>query len=156
VAQECGLLRFIHLSLKEIRMGEQQNLAMVRKAFEKLGAMDMNGFMDTLSEDVEWETPGPQEVLPFAGTHHGRQAVADWFGKMNELEEVQRFEPQEFLANGDKVVVLGESRVKVRSTHRVVDDHWFHVYTVRDGHITHFREAYDTAAEVAAHQAKAI
>lgn len=135
-------------------MAEQQNLQVVQSAFEKLGTRDMAGFMDILAEDVEWETPGPTDVLPFAGTHHGRKAVAAWFEKMNEVEEVQKFEPQDFLAKDDKVVVLGQSRVKVRSTERVIDDHWFHVYTVRDGHITHFREAYDTAAEVAAHQAR--
>jgi len=135
-------------------MGEQQNLQVVQAAFEKLGAMDMDGFKDMLAEDVEWETPGPRDVLPFAGTHHGREAVVAWFEKMNEVEEVQKFEPRDFLAKDDKVVVLGESRVKVRATERVIDDHWFHVYTVRDGHITHFREAYDTAAEVAAHRAR--
>lgn len=134
-------------------MAEQQNLQVVRAAFERLGAMDMDGFTALLADDVAWETPGPTDVLPFAGTHTGPQAVAAWFRKMNELEEVQQFEPEDFLAKDDKVVVLGHSRVKVRATGQVLDDHWFHLYTVRDGHITHFREAYDTAAEVAAHQA---
>lgn len=133
-------------------MAEQQNLQVVQKAFEKLGSKDTDGFMALLAEDVEWEAPGPTDVLPFAGHHRGREAVAAWFGKLNELEEVQRFEPHDFLAKGDKAVVLGQSRVRVRATDRVLDDHWFHVYTVRDGKISHFREAYDTAAEVAAHQ----
>ena len=133
-------------------MAEQQNLQVIRTAFERLGAQDAEGFMQLLSDDIEWATPGPPELLPFAGVHRGPQAVAAWFQKLNELEDVQRFEPTDFLAQGDKVVVLGESRVKVRATDRVLDDHWFHVYTVRDGKITRFREAYDTAAEVAAHQ----
>jgi ketosteroid isomerase-like protein len=132
-------------------MAETENLRIVRLAFEKLGAQDMQGFMDTLAEDVIWETPGPADALPFAGVHRGRDEVAAWFTKLNELEEVQRFEPEDFLAKGDKVVVLGRSRVRVKATDRVIDDHWFHVYTVRDGKIAHFREAYDTAAEVAAH-----
>lgn len=137
-------------------MAEQQNLQLVQTAFEKLGARDTEGFMALLAEDVEWDAPGPKEVLPFAGQHRGRQAVVDWFQKMNELEDVQKFEPQDFLAKGDKVVVLGDSRVRVRATNRVVDDHWFHVYTIRDGKIAQFREAYDTAAEVAAHQASPL
>ena len=136
-------------------MAQAQALKVVRNAFEKLGAQDMQGFMNLLADDVEWDTPGPREVLPFAGLHHGPQEVADWFGKLNEVEEVQLFEPEEFFAKDDKVVVLGRSRVKVRATDQVIDDHWFHVYTVRGGRITHFREAYDTAAEVAAHQARA-
>lgn len=134
-------------------MTERQNLQVVKTAFEKLGTQDIDGFMATLADDVEWETPGPVDVLPFAGTHHGKQAVAAWFQKMNELEEVQQFEPEDFMAQGDKVVVLGKSRVRVRATDRVLNDHWFHVYTIRDGHIAHFREAYDTAAEVSAHLA---
>lgn len=133
-------------------MSEQGNLRVVQSAFEKLGAKDIDGFMATLAEDVEWDTPGPKEVLPFAGLHRGREAVAAWFGKMNELEEVQQFEPRDFLVKDDKVVVLGHSRVRVRKTNRIVEDHWFHVYTIRDGKISHFREAYDTAAEVAAYE----
>lgn len=133
-------------------MAEKENLQVVQSAFERLGAQDAEGFMALLSDDVEWATPGPPDVLPFAGTHRGPRAVAAWFTQLNALEDVQRFQPTDFLAQDDKVVVLGESRVRVRATDRVIDDHWFHVYTVHEGKITRFREAYDTAAEVAAHQ----
>jgi ketosteroid isomerase-like protein len=62
-------------------MAEQENLRVVQSAFEKLGTKDMQGFMDTLAEDVIWETPGPADALPFAGVHHGRDEVAAWFTK---------------------------------------------------------------------------
>ena len=44
--------------------------------------------------------------VPFAGTWKGRQQVEQFFSRMSEVQDVVEFEPEEFIAQGDKVIVL--------------------------------------------------
>ncbi|WP_376915758.1 nuclear transport factor 2 family protein [Paraburkholderia sp. OAS925] len=62
------------------------------------------------------------------------------------------FEPLEFIASGDRVVVLGMQRWHVHTTGSTYEDEWAHVFTVENGKITKFTEYHDTAAEAAAHR----
>jgi ketosteroid isomerase-like protein len=69
-----------------------------------------------------------------------------------ESETFTKFEPTEYIAEGDKVVVLGEFDVNVTATGKSYSSDWVHVMTVKDGKVTAFREYFDTAAANHAHQ----
>ena len=129
-------------------MTESENLATVRRAFAALGKNDMKKLKGLLSADVEWRTPGPLDVLPFAGVHKGPDAVAAWWKKLGESEEAIRFEPQDFIPYEDKVIVTGDSDMRVKSTGKELSAEWVQIYTLKDGKICGFREFYDTAQEV--------
>lgn len=129
-------------------MTEQQNLETVRRAFTALGKNDMHQLKGLLSPNVEWHAPGPKEVLPFAGVHKGPDAVAQWWKKLGESEEALHFEPKDFISHDDKVIVTGDSEMRVKSTGKTVSAEWVQIYTLRDGKIVNFREFYDTAQEV--------
>ena len=60
------------------------------------------------------------------------------------------FEPQEFVAQGDTVVVLGHYRFRPKTTGIAYDTDWAMVWWFRDGKIVKFQIHYDTATEVAA------
>ena len=66
--------------------------------------------------------------------------------------DIAFFEPAEFIAQGDKVVVLGSSKATVKSTSRSYETDWVHVFTVKDGKVTNFAEFFDTAAATKAFQ----
>lgn len=87
-------------------------------------------------------------AIPFAGTRHGREAVAEWFGILADTVEFRRFEPSgfEFVAQGDTVVVQGNEQVTARTTGRTFDQQWVQFMTLRDGKVARFREFTDTAA----------
>ncbi|MGH2598551.1 MAG: nuclear transport factor 2 family protein, partial [Dehalococcoidia bacterium] len=89
---------------------------------------------------------------PLAGTRRGRDQVADWFAALDEAEEILRFEPREFFADGNMVLVLGFEQVRVRATGRTYENHWAFVFTVREGKITQLRAYHDTAAMAAAYR----
>jgi uncharacterized protein len=129
-------------------MTEAENLATVRRAFAALGKNDMGKLKSLLSPDVEWRTPGPTDVLPFAGLHRGPDAVAAWWKKLGESEEAIRFEPKDFIPYEDKVIVTGDSDMRVKSTGKELSAEWVQIYTLKDGKIIDFREFYDTAQEV--------
>jgi uncharacterized protein len=129
-------------------MTEQQNLETVQRAFAALGKNDMNQLRSLLSPDVEWHTPGPKEILPFAGIHKGPDAVVQWWKKLGEAEEALHFEPKDFIPHNDKVIVTGEGEMRVKSTGKKLSGEWVHIYTLKDGKIVDYREFYDTAQEV--------
>lgn len=133
-------------------MSEQQNLEIVRRGYEAFGRGDIDALLAILDEQVEWITPGPAS-LPTAGRRTGREQVRGFFAAVNEVYEIQRFEPKTFVADGERVVVLGEDTAKVRATGTVVHEHWAHAFTVRDGRVVQFQEYLDTAATVAELQA---
>lgn len=129
-------------------MSAEKNISVVQALYAAFGRGDMATVMVGLTDDVEWVLPGPKEVIPFAGTHHGREAVAQFFLKMNETLEFEQLEPREFVAQGDKVVVLGHSRDRMKSTGRTIENEWAAVVTLRDGKVARYQIYEDTAALV--------
>jgi ketosteroid isomerase-like protein len=108
-----------------------------------------------MSEDVVWDTPGTPDAIPHAGLKRGREGVADFFSTLAATEEITHFEPREFVAQGDKVVVEGNYKGSVTATRRQYDIDWLQVFTIDAGKIKSFREYLDTAALGDAHRAAA-
>jgi ketosteroid isomerase-like protein len=109
----------------------------------------MPSLLDVLSEDVEWVYQGPS-VIPFAGTRHGREGVVEFFSLLGESLEFEQFELREFVAQDDRVVVVGFERNLIKATGRTFEQEWVHDFTLRDGKISKVRSFEDTAAYVAA------
>ena len=125
-------------------MGTAENLQVVREGYAAFGRGDVAGLLALMAEDVAWEIPGAG--LPLAGTYRGREGVANFFQKLGEQTEILDFQPREFLADGDRVLVVGWESFKVKATGRVAEAHWIMSFTVRDGKISAFREYTDTKA----------
>ena len=126
-------------------MSEADNVSVVQRAFEAFGRGDAPAFLSLLSEDVEWTIAGPPSV-PYAGERRGREGVAEFLKAIGGAVEMERFEPQEFIAQGDKVAVVGFERARLRSTGKAFDNPWVLLFTLRDGKITRFRSYEDTHA----------
>ena len=132
-------------------MSETTNTEIVQNAYGKFGSGDIPGLLSLLTDDIDWETPHVENA-PFTGNRLGLKEVAEFFQLLNESEDFAYFEPTEFIAQGDKVVVLGRSKATVKSTDRSYETDWVHIFTVNDGKITHFHEFFDSAAATRAFQ----
>ena len=124
-------------------MSEQGNVQVVQEAYAAYKRGDIQTILDRLSKDVEWIAPG---VEPVAGTYHGPDEVARFFRQVNEISEFSSFEPGEYVAQGDRVVVLGRYKGIVRNTGRVYECDWAMAFTLQNGMISKFQEYTDTAA----------
>jgi ketosteroid isomerase-like protein len=133
-------------------LGASTNVDVVQATYEAVGREDIPALLDLLTEDVEWTFQGPS-VIPFAGTRHGREGVEEFFSLVGETLEFKRFEPRDFVGQGDTVVVLGYEHNLIKPTGRTFEQEWAHAYTLRDGKIAKFRALEDTAAYVAAFDA---
>ena len=131
----------------------EDNLDVVRRGYDAFGRGDINALLELFDEQIHWVTPGPSE-LATSGRRTGRQEVGQFFASVNELFDIQRFEPKEYIAQGDRVVVLGAEAARVRSTGKMLELDWVHVFTMRTGKVVAFQEFFDTAAVVAAMSAE--
>jgi ketosteroid isomerase-like protein len=136
-------------------MAEQDTKKVVEGAYDAFGRRDIPDLLGRLTDDVEWSTPGEAVGIPYAGPKRGRDEVAGFFQALAGAEEITDFRPREFIAQGDKVVVLGNYKGHVISTRREYDIDWIQVFTVRDGKISGFREFLDTAALAECYRAAA-
>lgn len=112
---------------------------------------DLTPILQPLSEDVEWQSPGP-EAIPWAGTVRGRERVVQWFARRGKAIVVEQLIPKEFITQGNQVVVMCDERSRVKASGKVYEVAVVAVWTLLHGIVTHYREAYDTAAVVAALQ----
>jgi hypothetical protein len=134
---------------KEGEMSEQHNVQIVQECYAAILRGDIQALLNAMSEDVEWQLPGPND-MPWAGLNRGREQVARWWAIVGETCDVEQFEPREYIAHGDKVVVLGYDRVHVKVTGRTWENNWADVWTLHEGKVVSFRAYEDTAAIVAA------
>lgn len=127
-------------------MSETRNVEQVRQIFDAFGRGDVPAILERLTEDVDWVIPGPASVIPYAGARKGREGALEFFTRYAESLEMEAFEPREFVAQGDKVVVLGYERFRVRTTGRIAETDWALVFTFRDGQVSRLQSFEDTAA----------
>ncbi|MGA9768018.1 MAG: nuclear transport factor 2 family protein [Blastocatellia bacterium] len=133
-------------------MNEQENTHLVQKFYQSMKAGDIQSLLNSLARDVQWKLP-EMENVPFAGKWQGREGVEQFFGKVSEVQDVVEFEPEEYIAQGNKIVVLGRFTMRIKATGRNVSSIWAHVWEVENGQITRFYEYVDTAVVSSAHTA---
>ncbi|OUL99056.1 nuclear transport factor 2 family protein [Variovorax sp. JS1663] len=123
----------------------------VQQAYAAFGRRDIAGILALLSDDVDWRfQAGDAAGIPYAGKFTGKQQVQGWFGMLAESDDIQAFEPREFLEGADHVTVLGWERVKPLPKGSVFESEWVHVFNVKNGKITRWVGTADTAARLAA------
>ena len=122
-----------------------QATAIVQKAYEAFGRQDVPAILDVVSDRVDWEFVG-SSGLAYAGKRKSRDEVAKFFAEVGAADDIQVFEPREFIEAGDQVAVLGWERATARDTGQAFESEWAHVFTVRDGKITRWRGFFNTAA----------
>ncbi len=135
-------------------MSIEKNVQIVKDFFAAVGRGDKKGLLALVAEDIEWIIPG--EDWPLAGTHRGHAGVEKVRQKASEEIETTYPKPPEFVAQGDRVLVVGVATGKIKATNKTFEDHWVFDITVRNGKLTKIREYIDTQALERASEMPAI
>jgi ketosteroid isomerase-like protein len=134
----------------------QENIDLVKEGYAAFARGDIEAILADYSDDIIWEPViGAGPHVPTAGIRRGKAAVREFFRILAETTDFERFEAQEFIAQGDKVVVLGTYAAIPRSTGRRHASDWVMVFTIADGRVVSFREFSDSAGINAAYDLKA-
>ena len=125
-------------------MSIQENIQVVKDFFAAMGGGDRQRLLALCAEDFEWIIPG--EDWPLAGTYRGHAGLENLLQRANESVETSYPEPPEFVAQGDRVLVVGVATGKVKATNRTFEDYFVFAITVRNGQLANIREYVDTQA----------
>ena len=132
-------------------MSEQENIAVVQQAYNNFKTGNIQALLALFSDDIEWELPKVENV-PFTGKRTGLTAVGEFFALVGANQDVLQFEPRDFVAQGDRVVSLGDYEWRVKDTGREFGSDFAHVFTIRDGKVIAFKEYFDSAVVAAAYR----
>jgi len=113
----------------------------VEEYWRRLESGDVPGAMGLMAQDVTYRMTGK---TPVSGTYHGMAEVnerllAPVFSRIQGLSLV----PDEFIGEGDRVVVLAHGSAKTASGEDYVNEYAF-VYGVEGGKIVSVAEYLDT------------
>jgi uncharacterized protein len=112
----------------------------VEEAYAAFGRGDIAALLDLLDENVEWASP---RTLPQGGDYQGKLAVAKFFENVGAAWNPLSVKVEELGEVGDGCVV---GVVRLDGTLRAGGAAGYgstHVFNVRDGKITRFREYTD-------------
>jgi hypothetical protein len=125
-------------------MSTEENVQIVKAFFAAMGSGDRQGLLALSAGDIEWIIPG--EDWPLAGTHRGHAGLAHVLQNASDKLETSYPAPPEFVAQRDRVLVVGFATGKIKETNKTFEDHWVFAITVRNGKVTKIREYIDTQA----------
>jgi ketosteroid isomerase-like protein len=88
------------------------------------------------------------KILPWGGTYNGREGIKQFFKLLGEGLDIEQFDIIDFIAERDKVAVLGFIRGKARMTQKLFETYFAHIIKVdrNDGKIVEFRVFNDSGS----------
>jgi len=125
-------------------MSEQENVQVVQKVHQFILNRDPAGAMPLCTEDCVLVSPGPKDLLPWAGEYHGPQGFVQYWTTFGKALEMSDLELEGIIAQGDKVVVQGHHHGRVRATGKSYDLSWVQVWAFREGKIASMRHYNDS------------
>lgn len=137
-------------------MSTDANTTLIQGAYADFQRGDIASLLDRLTEDVVWTTPYPPEIVPHGGCRAGKDGVRSFFEQLARGYEITKFDPREFISSGDYVVALVTIGGHARETGISTVEETAHVFRLRGGKISEFREYADARSVVAAYAPPAV
>lgn len=119
-------------------MTREEHLKTVQGIYSAFGRGDVPALLNYLDENVDWEMVGPPNS-PITGNRRGKSGATEFFVAVAQSEDMKAFEPREFIADGDTVVVWGFESFVVKSTGRAFQSDWAHLWWFKAGKVAKFR-----------------
>lgn len=120
------------------------NLSSVQEIYAAFGRGDIPAILEHLSESVDWEYGGLDEV-PWLRPRRGRDGAAEFFESLGAVE-IHSFTPKTLLEEENIVVGLVDIELTVKKTgKRVSEEDEVHIWRFDDeGKVARFRHRGDT------------
>lgn len=114
----------------------EDNSVLIRNAYDAFSRGDIDAVMAVFAPDIAWHVPGRG---PLSRDYRGHAEVLGFFGHFMQLSNgTFRLRVDDVLARGDRVVVLCTESAQRGGRSWTAPQ--VHVWTVKDGKVTAFRE----------------
>ncbi|PAU58506.1 nuclear transport factor 2 family protein [Pseudomonas indica] len=127
-------------------------IEVVKAAYAAFAARQAHSLLRLCDADCRWQAPGLPAFMPWAGQHRGHAGVLEFVRLLDRHLDFLAFEPRSLVVDVEQgqVVAFGVAQCCAKRTGRLYVNHWAHLFTLREGLISAFREYPDTAAQLAA------
>ena len=125
-------------------MVEQLHRQRVLNFLEAFYAGDIEGALARCSDDVEFFSNAPVDILPHMGYHRGKDDVRGMWQTIHARYSSLRYEVPILVADAQRVAACIRLFLEKRHNNRVVRFDIAAFYTLRDGRIIQIREIMDT------------
>jgi ketosteroid isomerase-like protein len=98
------------------------------------------------SDDVLFEIPGDDGVLPWIGHRRGRAAVAEFIAATRAMTDLLTFDIEDIAASEARAIIVGELASRIRKTDKVVETAFAIILTISGDRIIRFRMLEDSFA----------
>jgi ketosteroid isomerase-like protein len=120
----------------------EQNVEFVKGVYGAFERGDVPAVLGAFADDIEWFEA---EGMPYGGLHHGPDAVVqNVFGPITEDVDGFALVTGEFIASGATVAAVVRYTGTGRATGKPLDVPAVHVWDLRDGKLSRFRQFIDT------------
>src|SRR5262249_33120374 len=126
------------------RMVENLNRQRVLNFLETFYSGDIEGALARCSDDIEFFSNAPMDILPHMGHHRGSDEVRALGQPVHGRYSEMRYEVPIVVAEAERVAACIRLFFRKIRNNRIVQFDIAAFYTLRDGRITHIREIMDT------------
>ena len=108
-------------------------------------------WLDLMADDVTMRSlSGGAPEMKFTKGRSGKDEAQAYFAGLAADWEMVHFTPEEFIADGERVVVLSRVAFRHRQTGKLAESPKADVFRFRNGQVVEFVEFFDTASAYAA------
>jgi len=125
-------------------MAENLNRQRVLNFLDVFYSGDIEGALSRCSDDVEFFSNAPVDLLPHMGHHRGKAELREMWKTVHTRYYDMRYELPIVVADAERVAANIRAFFKKSLNNRIVQFDLAAFYTLRDGRITHIREIIDT------------
>ena len=133
-----------------------QNVAILKEAYRQwhdTRGASVKVWLDLMADDVKVRSLADgKPAASFTTASNSKEQFKRYFDGLLAEWDMIHYKTDQFIAEGDRVAMLGSTAWRNRRTGREVNTPKADFWTFRDGKIVAFYERYDTAALVAAAQ----
>ena len=125
-------------------MIEPTNRQHVLALLDDFSAGNIESALDRCTDDVDFLTHAPIDILPHMGPRHGKAELREMWETVRTRYSGIRYEAPILIAEGDRVATYLRAFFTKRSNKRVVQFDMAVFYTFRDGKVAQIREIIDS------------
>jgi ketosteroid isomerase-like protein len=117
----------------------------VKALYDAFAKGNIPYILDNVSPDFTWTDPSDPSMVPYGGTHKGRDGFKHFFELLNNSSDTRLWQVDHYTSEGNTVVAEGTHGVNVKKNGNNADTDWVLVWRFKDGVPVSGRSYYDTA-----------
>jgi ketosteroid isomerase-like protein len=126
------------------------NTQLIQAIYRAFAEGDVAAIAAKVQPEARWDFNVTHSLVPWHLPVTGPTEVPKFLAALLDNVVLEAFEPKQFMADGEEVIVHVRLAYTVKRTNKRVDEEQLHWWTVRDGKVARLRHFEDTAQVIAA------